>query len=67
MGDSRCFWQSGTLSGQSQEWMTSLYKREKGHCWIVEVPFQHCQYLVQEVACGKTPYCHWQFSLPIGC
>lgn len=34
---------------------------------MVAVPFQQCQYLVQDVACGKTPYCQAQFSVVTGC
>ena len=53
--DLRCFWHPATFCGQSQAWVSSLYRRPPMQNCSVAVPFQQVQYLVQDVSCPNIP------------
>ncbi|KAK3928150.1 Acetate kinase [Frankliniella fusca] len=55
-----------TLSGQSQECVSSLYRRPPMQSCSVAVPFQHVQYLVHDDSWPKMPYSQSQCSVLMG-
>jgi len=62
----RCFWHPSTFSGQSQEWVFSLYNNPPMHSCSVAVLFQQVQYRVQDVSWPNIPYSQSQCSRAIG-